>query len=1142
MRRGAGALALGCLACSNGVADSGAGSAPMAAAPAAPTCDDVRDAPEPLPGVPARHLTLDYWLETLGQSYDLDAVLMQPEDVEAHNRSLLVERDGYEVPLDLLAPLDTASLARKVSDRREWARDKLSGGEFVQADGRQVAADRLKDLSAEVSWADENAELRVVLAEAQIHCAPLPFSFYSPSLDLRLNRNACSRLRPQEVVRVVAAWPNGMRLVQARYSFGWLAADASLSPRLPDELAAKFVAGERLQVHGGDLVVAADGASESVPAGTLLTAASEGSEALAASVATRSGFVRTGDEQSERLRTTRRDLTRRALFSEVFRYLGGPYGLGGSQGGRDCSRLLMDTFQSFGLRLPRHSAWQAQAGTFSIDVSAEVGDSERRLLIDAAARRGATLLYFPGHIMLYLGRDDSGTQRALHAFGEYLEPCGSGEASRGETLLRVKRATVSDLELGRGTTRRAFIERITRVVVLGGSPGPELAGVARWRPAGAARVPSRRECRDRPAAAIYAMPERPNAEQPLRVITATQRDPGPATLTLIDPDGIPQVPKSVRLGGPPFGRVVSVDDPRPGEWKAVFADGQEVIACQRIRVRKRRPRAPEPQAGPVWKPIWRWSVANENLYALFVERLFDYPADEDRVWPNLHALLRDESRNLLYDYRSAREEEAIEFTPDCADLPYTLRAYFAWKIRLPFGFRRCTRARAGKPPDCDQDEAGGNRIENLMDRLELAVGKADPEPLDDVRAFDLFVNRKLRHVVHSSSARTLPEDDRSDFYPVPLQREHLSPGTLFADPYGHLLVVAAWKPQGVSDYGMLVGVDAQPDGTIGRRRFWRGSFLFDPDTRSGGAGFKAFRPLEFVREPLVVDRKTGKVVAEADQPLEAWPTAQVEAPSGTSPLSGPANPEPLPAAADPIETLERIGYLEEVENADLRRARVFAPYSTEQYTSSADDFYAAIETLINPRPLDPTARQRSLVDALYEAVSRRVTSIDNGERWAREHPGETIEMPQGARIFLAAGPWEDFSTPSRDLRLLISVDSVMGFPERVRRSPARFGMTEDSVAGQAAAIERVLAAELSSRTFRYRRSDGGLQELTLADLVERAQRLEMAYNPNDCAEIRWGAAPGSSEMENCSRRAPEPQRLRMQQHRPWFVSRKRPPR
>ena len=53
----------------------------------------------------------------------------------------------------------------------------------------------------------------------------------------------------------------------------------------------------------------------------------------------------------------------------------------------------------------------------------------------------------------------------------------------------------------------------------------------------------------------------------------------------------------------------------------------------------------------------------------------------------------------------------------------------------------------------------------------------------------------------------------------------------------------------------------------------------------------------------------------------------------------------------------------------------------------------------------------------------------------------------------------------------------------------------------------------------------------------------MAYNLNDCVELRWGAAEGSEEASTCKRHAPPSQRTKMaSDYRVWFHERRRPPR
>jgi hypothetical protein len=185
---------------------------------------------------------------------------------------------------------------------------------------------------------------------------------------------------------------------------------------------------------------------------------------------------------------------------------------------------------------------------------------------------------------------------------------------------------------------------------------------------------------------------------------------------------------------------------------------------------------------------------------------------------------------------------------------------------------------------------------------------------------------------------------------------------------------------------------------------------------------------------------------------------------------------------------------------------------------------------------------KEAVTSFDEQVKARVTSVENGRKYQNTGRGEA-SMPDGAAIFETTGAWEDFATPSRDLRLLIALDVVRGFPDRVARRPERYAMPGGkSVADVKAELQRVLASELSSRKFTYPRSDGSAWTLTLKDVVDRATDLEMAYNVNDCVERRWGAPGNSAEASTCKRQAPQAQRSKMTQYRAWFSERRRPPR
>jgi hypothetical protein len=353
------------------------------------------------------------------------------------------------------------------------------------------------------------------------------------------------------------------------------------------------------------------------------------------------------------------------------------------------------------------------------------------------------------------------------------------------------------------------------------------------------------------------------------------------------------------------------------------------------------------------------------------------------------------------------------------------------------------------------------------------------EHADRVQAFRQFF-RRLKSVVHSSTPRTAPDDDGSDLYPAALTRDALRPGTVYADPYGHTMVISGWYPQTDSAPGVLMTVDAQPDETVGRRLFWRGNFLFPADGSVAGAGWKRFRPVRIERGNPVV-----------------WTNARIARETGD-----------------------------------------YGDVSDEQWKYGRESFYERMDGLVNPRPMPVSMALDAVLDALEQQVVRRVESIDTAERWFAKHRNKIIDVPKGSDIFLTAGPWEDLSTPSRDMRLLIAIDVVQGFPARVARHPERFvgGREVDRTA-----LEQDLASRLAARRFRYTRMDGSSFELSLADVVARTAAFEVGWNPNDCPERRWGAPEGSDERATCVRNAPERQHALMQSvMRPWFAARQRP--
>ena len=591
-------------------------------------------------------------------------------------------------------------------------------------------------------------------------------------------------------------------------------------------------------------------------------------------------------------------------------------------------------------------------------------------------------------------------------------------------------------------------------------------------------------CGDPGDTILFVSPEHPYGAAAVRVVGVSAR-PVDMVLSVVPPDGRETTTRE-RAGATPYYWFLSVGAPQEGAWRAELRRAE---TCGGERIQVRDIRVEHAPGGPPWVPplaLWasrvEWSPSFENLYSAWIEHLFDAPLDSQPAWQALRDVLRDPERNFLFGHLSPHEDDqGFGAVPDCADLPYVLRAYFAYKLGLPFAWSHCSRGEGGAPPHCTAF-ATSNRpfpaIDGHPPSLPAWVDPGRSGRMSNARRLAEFFRTTLADAVQSGAGRTPADDEMGDYYPTRLTVDSLRPGTIFADPYGHVLVVAKRIPQSPSSGGLLLAVDGQPDGTVARKRFWRGNFLFAIDPALGSAGFKRFRP-------IVRDRSTGE--------------------------------------------------LRSVHNDAL------PDYSLEQY-EGVEAFYDHVDAVLSPAPREPIAALLETVDALEEQIKARVLSVDNGRKFlSGVHP--EVEMPEDRKIFETTGAWEDYSTPSRDLRLLIAIDVARSFPTHVVRQPAYYITGPgQGPAELRAELDTRLARELRERTFSYTRSNGSEWTLRLDDVVARQAALEVAYNPNDCVEHRWGAPEGSEEASPCVSRATSGQTRAMESYRQWFHERRRPPR
>ena len=390
-----------------------------------------------------------YWIAKYEGAADTTG--LSPETLAALEARAAALPGGWRDPLGEAGSVPEL-VERELDERLEWIRGRVEEGKYVELDPGAFARAAQR---VEAATPLPQPALRFVASETPLWCIPTRAGLYTEPVDRDFDRNRCASLHPGELVRTLRASPDGAWIyLDAGHSVGWV--EQSAAPTLEPAIELE-AARERLAPP--QAVLSAD--FEQLRAGSsfpLVRGPSEGA-GYVLELPGVEGPVERELDPSAPIASAPLPFSRAELFRRAFALLAQPYGWGGREGQRDCSRYTYDLFAQFGVKLARNSAVQSKLGTRSEDVSS-LDEATKRAAIRAAAREGVVLLYMPGHIMIYLG-EDHGRDYGISALSEFLTPCEGGE----DSVHRLDEVAVTTLELGRGTARRAFIERITRIAV-----------------------------------------------------------------------------------------------------------------------------------------------------------------------------------------------------------------------------------------------------------------------------------------------------------------------------------------------------------------------------------------------------------------------------------------------------------------------------------------------------------------------------------------------------------------------------------------------------------------------------------------------------------------------------------------------------
>lgn len=115
--------------------------------------------------------------------------------------------------------------------------------------------------------------------------------------------------------------------------------------------------------------------------------------------------------------------TEHNLLSQAFKFLGERYGWGHDYNGRDCTGFISEVFRSFGMLMPRNSGQQGM-GSYGTNQRFNQHSSQADKLKALAQAKVGDLLYFPGHVSMFIGTEQQPFM--IHSVNTLIYPTEAG--------------------------------------------------------------------------------------------------------------------------------------------------------------------------------------------------------------------------------------------------------------------------------------------------------------------------------------------------------------------------------------------------------------------------------------------------------------------------------------------------------------------------------------------------------------------------------------------------------------------------------------------------------------------------------------------------------------------------------------------
>ncbi len=420
-------------------------------------------APTPLPGVEPVQEKAGYWIS---RHRDPDRLFLAPAAIEAMNRAATGRTETELVDLFAIQdPLEGAIVRKTIAEVLADSRQK-KGYDHTNRLITVASYDRIEAAIGAIpsvirpSWG-------LVTARTSLRRLPTNEAFYDRPFGNEFDRFQYSTLECGDPVVILHRTSDrSWAFVQTTYTMGWLpAAGIATGDRRTVET---FVRAKPLVATGSMVPVYTDASfsthAVSIPMGSKLPFIEKTDRHYAVTLPWRApegtlkpvtGYIRQGADVSVGFLP----YTARNVYQQAFKLEGDPYGWGDLFDGRDCSRLVMDVFSTFGFTLPRNSSRQAAFNAAGRKDTKGLSEKDKVAILKSLEGR-PVLLSMPGHIMIFLGIVD-GKVYAIHSAWALRE-----SRAPGDRTVMVGRVVVSDIAQSPGS-RGSLLKRVTAIIPLG---------------------------------------------------------------------------------------------------------------------------------------------------------------------------------------------------------------------------------------------------------------------------------------------------------------------------------------------------------------------------------------------------------------------------------------------------------------------------------------------------------------------------------------------------------------------------------------------------------------------------------------------------------------------------------------------------